>query len=718
MAIGVAGTMDFARTRAAAGDFRSQPRRRRVYDPDALALQREQMQTQRDLAAAQLGLQRDSLASQERVATAGQQTASRDRTLAAKVAFGTSEYGDDAEMAKQIFGGEGGGVAPARPAKKLYDTSVLDASQQTQKAANIGLLRQQQERLRTHPGEAAARGTMAVQAAPGTPEMTSTGQDAGTLGAAAGQVRDEYQKSPVFIRGLAELKAANNARQAANVKAETAYQQSTGSIPAGKPMSMEPGTGTEGYATQNLQGQPINQPNMPGPAPMTPADPAALADKQTPAGVDFYGERDVQKVIERNMDLIRRLPTGSPQSKAAQAVVSALQKARMAQADQTGQGGEEAPASPQQASGEGEKGQAGPTGQEGNPSAAMVAQKAAGYAQGQGAPAPTEQPAPAAPAAAGEPAPQGPAGQPSTDFDRAMADMDKEIEYWQGRYTSAGTGLSPAGVAAQGAAGAPGGGAQTSWRERARKIKETAAAAGVKLTEAEIAAKVQATATSKTEAEYQQGARPEAGKVKSAAESALDFQAKTAAVKLREADAAVKVAEEAAKAAPKDTRNRQALAEATLARENAVTEMNKATARKIDTEVQLAGGAVTPAVQARVDALAGSITLGSPSMAMFENLDEYEKRIGRQIQTTTEMLDGAGSPAARAATAGAVLKNAAEWTEWMSNEHPMSTPGGTKQNRIRGEQIAAKQAAFIAKLRIEAAKMPTAPAAPATQPAK
>ena len=82
--------------------------------------------------------------------------------------------------------------------------------------------------------------------------------------------------------------AAANARRVAEQQsrydAEVRYQQSTGSIPQGRPMSPT-GPDLTGYATRNLAGQPINQPVMdrPAPAPVqapVPGPYAGLSDEQ------------------------------------------------------------------------------------------------------------------------------------------------------------------------------------------------------------------------------------------------------------------------------------------------------------------------------------------------------------------------------------------------------------------------------------------------------
>jgi len=162
---------------------------------------------------------------------------------------------------------------------------------------------------------------------------------------------------------------------------------------------------------------------------------------------------------------------------------------------------------------------------------------------------------------------------------------------------------------------------------------------------------------------------------------------------------------------PANIKLEQELGRAQINKENSITEVNSATSDKIRKEIAMAGGVITPAVEAKALALGKSFQWGEGGPVWHESFYGFRNRIDARIAGAEKMLNSAPPGSSlRAAIAQQLLTDSTSWATWVSRVPGMSE-WRTKFLSLSPEpmnKIRAKQAAMVAKLRTEVAKSPAA----------
>ena len=316
-------------TRRGSGGYGTQTKRR--YTPaDAAEDRRLEGQRAHSLDQDKLRLAYKGQQAQERIATGAQKSASERQTqmtVADLVSKGFSP--DEARKAA-------GGGAASKPQKKVYDPGE---ARRVRSKENMLYAQGRKRYAATHPAEAQKAGKITAQAAPGTPEVTFDMQDAGAAGKYFKGQREQYEKSPVHIRGLAEFKQAKNARLAEQTETARQYQISQGPF-AGPQNQQALGDFQAASRRESPPGTP--QPYTPNmgqqPEQLTPQEqtamnmPTVVQAQQQMNAYDPKGYGLLAGQIDQQRQILENSPPGTPQAKQAQVVLAALQKAQGAMA--------------------------------------------------------------------------------------------------------------------------------------------------------------------------------------------------------------------------------------------------------------------------------------------------------------------------------------------------------------------------------------------------
>lgn len=665
--------------------------------------------------------QRQAAMETEKMREQGLQRRSRTAAVSNMVTSGNM---DPKEAVKYLGGGDEGGTSGTL----LRRQPVPMEEQRRRRLLNESQYLQGQRRYyQTHSGEAARGGTMEVPAAPGSPTLIASGQQAAGAGMLAREQRNAYESSTPFIRGLAELKMARNASLMQSAQNEQNYQASAGSFGgqqndqarqdylAASARESRPGmtapyepnmqqtpqalTGPEAKA-YSTPGQPLATPQA-GTAPLPQAGPQGGAVSATPAqpGAEVDWGALMKKQVDQAVEKLRTAQPGTQEASKARQALAILQRAQGLTAEQevpkAAIPAGPAPQNPNQdlySDYNETANQAMPPGYTTQNIDTQRAyelrngvpmQKNGGIGASSGA---------AAGAAAGAASnPDSYQGQMENARQAERAGNTGEAERIRRDASTRYPDQTPEGQAEQAGqdfmryldeqidyfsqrareAGktSPGGEATqeklTPW-QRMQQLKERGMGADIAGKEAETAAKRSAEQRAADEAAYIKASRLEPAIVKTATEKKMSNELAVAETDLRLKKATAEKAENELSRDPENAALEIKAKKARIAESEAAANLADANAKLAVAQAKAVGSTPTPDQIASIEASAALTAIGTPSMGLDEAGFSYQNRIDRSVSRINSMLDNAPAGAARKAVAAGIAKQLSEngWVDF------------------------------------------------------